>query len=177
MRQSPPESIAILLVMAGLAAPLLSLACSGPSAAMNPSPNTSGPPAAAPGSPAAQCIALANAKHEARPNAPEKISVKHILIKYAGAEHAEQSVTRTREAACMRAIEARDALRGGADFSDIVRDYSVDPGANERKGALPSTKRAEVIAPFADAAFALDVTQLSDVVETPYGFHVILRTE
>ena len=144
---------------------------------MNPSPNALPPSEAAPGSPAAQCLALANAKRETGKAEPEKISVKHVLVKYSGAERADDSISRTREAACMRAMEARDALRDGAEFGDIVKDYSEEPGATKRGGALPSIKRADVIAQFADAAFSLDVNQLSDVVETPYGFHVILRTE
>jgi peptidyl-prolyl cis-trans isomerase NIMA-interacting 1 len=173
MRRSSPETFAILLAMAVL---LLGSACSGPNASMHPSPNAS-LPEAAPGSPAAQCIALANTKPPRREGEPEKISVKHILIKYAGAERADDSITRTRGDACMRALEARDALRGGAVFSQVVADYSEEPGAKARDGQIRSFKRSDVREPFADAAFALDVNQLSDIVETPYGFHIIFRTE
>ena len=151
--------------------------CGEPTPPMHPSTQTSPPEEAAPGSPAAQCIALANAKRERKPDEPAKISVKHILVKYAGAERADPTVTRTREAACMRALEARDKLRGGAEIADIVKEYSEEPGAASRGGLVPSFERSFVVAPFADAAFELDVSQVSDVVETPYGFHVMLRTE
>jgi len=125
----------------------------------------------------AECLALAGAKREKRPNEPAKISVKHVLIKYAGADRAGEGITRTRGAACLRAIEARDKIRGGADFGQVVKDYSEEPGAASREGSVAAIERAMVVEPFADAAFELDINQLSDVVETAYGFHVILRTE
>jgi parvulin-like peptidyl-prolyl isomerase len=144
---------------------------------MQPSTESSAPAEAAPGSPAAQCIALANAKREHRPNEPQRISVKHVLVKYAGARSADPSVTRTRDAACMRALEARDKLRGGATIGEVVKEYSEEPGAATREGLVAAIERSFLVPPFADAAFELDVSQVSDVVETPYGFHVILRTE
>lgn len=144
---------------------------------MLPSTESSPPAEAAPGSPAAKCIALAGAKRERRPSEPEKISVKHVLIKYAGAERADSDVTRTRATACMLALEARDTLRSGADIGEVVKQFSEEPGAATREGLVAGVGRGDVIAPFADAAFELDLNQLSDVVETPYGFHVILRTE
>jgi parvulin-like peptidyl-prolyl isomerase len=131
----------------------------------------------APEGPEAECLALAGAKREKRPNEPAKISVKHVLIKYAGADKAGESVTRTRGAACLRAIEARDKLKGGADFGEVVKEYSEEPGAASREGSVAGIERSMVVEPFADAAFELDINQMSDVVETPYGFHVILRTE
>jgi parvulin-like peptidyl-prolyl isomerase len=86
-------------------------------------------------------------------------------------------VTRTRGAACLRAIEARDKIRGGADFVEVVKEYSEEPGAASRGGSVAGIERSMVVEPFADAAFELDISQMSDVVETAYGFHVILRTE
>lgn len=131
----------------------------------------------APEGPEAECLALAGAKREKKPNEPAKISVKHVLIKYAGADKAGEGVTRTRGAACLRAVEARDKIRGGTDFSQIVKEYSEEPGAVTRDGSVAGIERSMVVEPFADAAFELDINQLSDVVETPFGFHVILRTE
>lgn len=183
MRLSTPFRPVIALAMAALSLSfslslsLTATGCGEPTPPMLPSPRATPPEQAAPGSPAAQCIALANAKRERKPNEPAKVSVKHILVKYAGAERADQSITRTREAACMRAMEARDKIRAGADIAEIVKEYSEEPGAASREGLVPSFERSFVVEPFADAAFELDVSQLSDVVETPYGFHIMLRTE
>jgi parvulin-like peptidyl-prolyl isomerase len=77
----------------------------------------------------------------------------------------------------MRAMEARDKLREGADFDEIVKEYSEEAGAVSRGGSIGTVERADVAKPFADAAFELSINQMSDVVETEFGFHLILRTE
>lgn len=125
----------------------------------------------------AACIELATAKREQRKDEPSRISVKHILVRYAGSKSAGPEFTRNREEACLRAIEARDEIRAGADFVAMVEKYSDEPGAASRQGSVGGIERSMVVAPFADAAFELDLGQLSDVVETDFGFHVILRTE
>ena len=133
--------------------------------------------AAAAESPAAACLRTAGAQRTPSGNEPERIGVKHVLVKYAGAKSAAAAITRSREDACLRALEARDRLRGGADFAEIVSAYSDETGAATRGGSLGRMERKELVAPFADAAFELEIHQLSDVVETLFGFHVILRTE
>ena len=128
-------------------------------------------------SPADVCLATAAAKREKKPNEPQKITAKHVLVKYAGAKKADASVKRTREEACLRAMEARDKVRGGEDFGKVVAAYSEEPGAATREGSVGGFERGMMAPPFEDAAFELDVNQLSDVVETDFGFHVILRTQ
>jgi parvulin-like peptidyl-prolyl isomerase len=136
------------------------------------------PPAAAPAeTPAAACLRTAGAKREKRAGEPARIGAKHVLVKYDGAKGAKAPIARSREEACLRAMEARDKLRGGADFSKIVIEYSEEPGAASREGSLGSVERGDMVPPFADAAFELDIGQLSDVVESDFGFHVIVRTE
>ena len=58
-----------------------------------------------------------------------------------------------------------------------MKEYSEEPGAATREGSIGSVERNDLQKPFADAAFELGVNQLSDVVETESGFHVILRSE
>ena len=103
--------------------------------------------------------------------------MKHALVKYAGAKRAAPTVTRTREEACLRALEARSKLQQGASFTDVVKEYSEEPGAATREGSLGSIERSQMVPPFADAAFELARGEVSQVVETDFGFHVILRTE
>ncbi len=90
--------------------------------------------ASTPASPAAQCIATADAKRERRPDEPQKVTVKHVLVKWAGAKRAPAAITRTREEACLRALEARSKLEKGASFADVVAEYSDEPGAATREG-------------------------------------------
>jgi peptidyl-prolyl cis-trans isomerase NIMA-interacting 1 len=127
--------------------------------------------------PAERCLAIAGAKRERKADEPTKISAKHILVKYAGAKKAPASVTRTREEACLRALEAREKLEQGMSFADAVAAYSEEPGAATREGSLGSIQRTDVVPPFADAAFELGRGEVSHVVETDYGFHIIQRTE
>jgi peptidyl-prolyl cis-trans isomerase NIMA-interacting 1 len=165
MRSSPRRPSWLLL--AGLS---LSTACGGP-----PPPPTAAPRGAS-SSPGEACLSIAGARREVRPGQPARIGVKQLLVRHAGADRAE-GVTRTREAACLRAMEARDKLRGGADLAEVVKEYSEEAGAASREGSLGIIERGDVLPSFADAAFELDLNQLSDVVETRYGFHVIFRTE
>lgn len=125
----------------------------------------------------AQCLATANAKRAKFSGEPPKITVKHILIKYAGAKNPVESVSRTREEACMRALEARGKMVDGAEFDDMVKEYSDEPGAATRNGSIGAIERKDVAKAFADAAFELGLNQTSDVVETESGFHLITRTE
>ncbi|WP_438030052.1 peptidylprolyl isomerase [Sorangium sp. So ce233] len=173
MRQLARPSPLVLLGAALGAA--LATACGAPQTPPAAAPDSAAPAeASAPN--AAACLAAATAKREARADEPPRIGVKHILVRHAGAERAD-GTTRTREEACLRAMEARDKIRGGADFGEVVAAYSEEAGAASRGGSLGTIERADVLPPFADAAFELDIHQLSDVVETRYGFHVIFRTE
>ncbi len=159
-----------------LALSLSFAACGGGAAATPPAASPTADEPTAPASPAAQCIAIASAKREKRADEPAKIGARHVLVKYEGAKRGE-GFKRTREEACLRAMEARDKIRAGADFDEVVREYSDEAGADTRGGSIGTVERGDVAPPFADAAFELDINQLSDVVETDFGFHVILRTE
>lgn len=123
-----------------------------------------------------RCLAIANAKHDRRRKEPDAVTVSHILVKYDGAKSPKAGVSRSRGEGCLRASEAQRKLGQGADFTALVGEYSDSPGAN-RDGALGSVHRADLEQAFADAAFQLERGQMSDVVETPFGFHVIVRTE
>lgn len=151
----------------------MTLACGGaPSAGASSASSTSSSDSAA-----ARCLAGADAKHERKASEPDRITAKHVLVRYAGAKHAPATITRTREQACLRAQEALTKLQGGASFADVVRDYSDESGAETREGTLGAIERGDVAPAFADAAFELKVREVSQVVETDFGFHVILRAE
>ena len=149
-------------------------ACGGtPSGgASAPSNSTSRPESAA-----ERCLAGADAKRERKASEPDRIGVKHVLVRYAGAKGAPATVTRTREEACLRAEEALTKLKEGMSFADVVARYSDESGASTREGSIGTVERSDVAPPFADAAFELGVREVSEVVETPFGFHVILRFE
>ena len=103
--------------------------------------------------------------------------MKHILVKYDGAKNAPATITRTREQACLRAEEALTKLKEGASFAEVVATYSDESGAETREGSIGAIERGDVAPAFADAAFELHLKEVSAVVETPFGFHVIFRVE
>jgi hypothetical protein len=169
VRYAAPGSARVLSV---LVAVLALVACGG--ATSSPPPAAA---AAAPPSPAAQCLAIAGAARARRSDEPAKVTVKHVLVKYAGAKKAPKTVTRTREEACLRAMEARAKLESGSSFAEVVKVYSEEPGAVSREGSIGAVGRSDVVPPFADAAFELGPGETSHVVETDFGFHVVQRTE
>ena len=73
------------------------------------------------------------------------------------------------------AIQLQTQLTEGVAFTDLAKQYSTCPsGANG--GALGTFGPGQMVKPFEDATFALEVGKVSDPVETQFGFHLIQRT-
>jgi PPIC-type PPIASE domain len=111
------------------------------------------------------------------PKEEEKVSASHVLIAYKGSRGAGGTVVRTKDQAKKRAAEVVKKAKTGGDFSALAKKYSDDPGSGPRGGELGSFTRAAMVKPFADAAFALRPGEVSEIVESDFGFHVIKRTQ
>lgn len=124
------------------------------------------PPPSAPGS-------------AARPSAvgPTTIGASHVLVMHRRSERVPPTITRTREEARTRAEDVLRRARAGEDFAGLARQYSDEPGAATSGGSLNTFRRGAMVPAFEQAAFALAVGQISDIVETDFGFHVIKRTQ
>ncbi|HET7543013.1 MAG TPA: peptidylprolyl isomerase [Polyangiaceae bacterium] len=108
---------------------------------------------------------------------PAEISARHLLVAYKGALRASPGIGRSKPEARARAEEAQKRAAAGEDFVALVKQYSDEPGAAERGGDLGKFDRQSMVPAFANAAFALKVGEISAVVETQFGYHVIKRTE
>jgi peptidyl-prolyl cis-trans isomerase C len=106
---------------------------------------------------------------------PEQIRASHILITY----KTNDPNVDPNEAKAKARAEAESLLKqlkNGADFATLAKKYSSCPSA-PRGGDLGFFPRGKTTPAFEKAAFALKVGQLSDVVETEYGFHIIKVTD
>jgi hypothetical protein len=138
------------------------------SAAMNSAAATAAPSA----------VATPSATASAAPaKVPDAIAAQHVLVAYKGAKGAPKTVTRTKADAKKRAEEVVSKAKAGTDFSALVAEYSDDPGSKERMGSVGKFTREKMTKPFSDAAFALAVDEVSAVVETDFGFHIIKRNQ
>ena len=104
-----------------------------------------------------------------------EMSGNHILIQYAGAQNAAATVTSTKEEARAQ-IEAIRKQLTPVNFADMAKKYSQEPGAAQTGGSLGWFGKGVMVPAFEAPAFALKVGQISDVIETPFGFHVIFKS-
>ncbi len=110
-------------------------------------------------------------QNQARYGTPEERKASHILVRVdAGANEQARKEART------RAEELLAKARAGGDFAALAKASSQDPGSAANGGDLGFFTRETMVKPFADAAFALKEGQISDLVQTEFGLHVIKLT-
>ncbi len=68
-------------------------------------------------------------------------------------------------------------LEAGADFAALAQEHSTDTVSGSRGGDLGWFERGQIVAPFDEAAFSTEVGELSDIVQTEYGYHIIWVTD
>lgn len=106
---------------------------------------------------------------------PEEVTAKHILVAYKGSERS--TVTRSQTEAQARIAEVQAKLAEGADLGELAATYSDDPGSALTGGELGSFGRGAMTQTFEDAVFSMEVGQVSGVVESPFGYHIIELTD
>jgi hypothetical protein len=161
-----------IVVLASLAVAACQKSGEGP----KPSASSAAPavkPSDKPPEPAAK-PAPAPPRPEALPDLPEKMAASHILYMYKGSMRAPETVTRSKDEAKKAAEAALAKLKGGAKFEELAKAESDCPSKN-RGGSLGTFPPRMMHPEFAKAAAALQPGGLSNVVETPFGFHVIRR--
>ena len=98
---------------------------------------------------------------------PEQRSARHILIKTTEGD-SEDMLSEKRT----QAEQILELARSGEDFAELAKQYSEGP-TGPRGGDLGAFAQGRMVKPFDDAAFALNEGEISDIVETQFGFHVI----
>lgn len=101
------------------------------------------------------------------------VRASHILLMYAGS--ARSSATRSKEEALQQIQDLKAQLDSGADFGALAAQHSDCP-SSRNQGDLGSFGRGQMVKPFEDTTFGMEVGQVSDVVETDFGYHLIKRT-
>ena len=100
-------------------------------------------------------------------NEPEQVKASHILIKVdPGAAEAQKTESRKK-------IETvQQKVKNGDDFGQLAKEFSEGP-SKTRGGDLGYFRRGQMVKPFEDAAFAMQKNEVSDIVETRFGYHLI----
>jgi peptidyl-prolyl cis-trans isomerase C len=103
--------------------------------------------------------------------APEQVQARHILIKVAPEAEADQ-----KKKARQKITAVQKKIKSGEDFAGLAQTYSEGP-SSVKGGDLGFFQRGQMVKPFEDAAFALKKDEVSDVVETRFGYHLIQVTD
>ncbi len=97
---------------------------------------------------------------------PDEVRASHILRSTNG---------RSKEDALKEINDIKAEIEQGSDFADLAREHSDCP-SGRRGGDLGEFGRGAMVPEFEEAAFSLEVDEVSDAVETDFGYHLILRT-
>ena len=98
---------------------------------------------------------------------PNRVHVEHILFMTVGKTDAEVEEIKKKAADVLKQVKK------GGKFEDLAKEYSEDPGSKDKGGDLNWITQGQTVPEFEKTAFSLSPSQVSDVVKTQYGFHII----
>jgi len=98
---------------------------------------------------------------------PNRVHVEHILLMTVGKTDAEVDEIKK------KAQDILNQAKKGANFEDLAKKYSEDPGTKDKGGDLGWIIQGQTVAEFEKAAFSLPKGSISDLVKTQYGFHIL----
>ncbi|MCP4629943.1 MAG: peptidylprolyl isomerase [bacterium] len=98
---------------------------------------------------------------------PEQVKASHILIKV------DPGATEVQKAEARKKIDAvQQKIKDVGDFAELAKEYSEGP-SNTRGGDLGFFRRGQMVKPFDDTVFDMKTNEISDIVETRFGYHII----
>lgn len=98
---------------------------------------------------------------------PERVKVRHILLKTT--DKPKEDIPKIRA----KAEDLLKQIKGGANFADLAKKNSEDPGSAAKGGDLDWVVRGQTVKAFEDTAFSLKPKEISNIVTTEYGFHIL----
>jgi peptidyl-prolyl cis-trans isomerase D len=98
---------------------------------------------------------------------PERVNVRHILLK------TNEKDPKSDAAVKAKADDLVKQLRGGANFADMAKKYSEDPGSAAKGGEYDGVVHGQMVPEFDKAAFSLKVGDISEPIKTTYGYHIL----
>jgi len=98
---------------------------------------------------------------------PERVHARHILLATTGKSDAEKAQIKA------KAEDLLKQLRAGADFAALAQKNSQDPGSAAKGGDLGWVVRGQMVKEFEDTTFSLKPSEISNVITTQYGYHII----
>lgn len=113
--------------------------------------------------------------HTSEFKAEAQVRARHVLIGFEGSRNASaDAAKRGKESARKRAAEVLAKVRSaGADFAKVAKEFTDEAAGKGKGGDLGFFSREMMVKEFSDAAFAMKPGQISEVVESPFGLHVI----
>jgi len=111
-----------------------------------------------------------NTMRDSLPEMPDRYEISHIL-------KSELPDDNSRRRALEKAEMILQKVKEGADFSEMAKEYSDHEVTSSNGGIIGFIKRGDLVESFEEAAFALEPGEVSDIVETPLGFHIIKALE
>jgi peptidyl-prolyl cis-trans isomerase D len=102
---------------------------------------------------------------------PERVKVRHILLSTAGKPKEEVAKIQAKAEGLLKQVKA------GGDFAALAKQNSDDPGSKDNGGDLGYVVRGQTVKNFETAAFALKPNEISNLISTEYGFHIIQLLE
>lgn len=114
--------------------------------------------------------------HPANFEEPEKVHVSHILFSTRESDGRMELSAEKQAAKRKLAEDVLKRARDGADFAKLVKEFSEDPGSKDTGGEY-TFPRNQMVPEFELAAFSLKTNQISDLVTTKYGYHIIKLLE
>lgn len=115
--------------------------------------------------------------HQDEYRLPDRVRVRHILINTPPPGPDGKPDQKGVDEARAKAADILKQVKAGGNFAELAKKYSQDPGSAVKGGELPWAQRGGFVAEFEKAAFALNPGQISDLVQTSYGFHIIQTEE